>query len=136
MRLNRTVASYAYVTVVAAAVGIVAFTIRYQNHPDQLFEVLYLVVAIVVLSSVDIRIDRGHLNLSGVTIGAAAILLSPLGATMVGLASALAQRHRGRWNILANAVISAAYGTFGAAVATQLSIQGTLSKLEFSSWSR
>jgi len=128
MRLTRNVASYAYVAMVATAIGLVDFRTYSQNasHQDQLFEVLYLVVAIVVLSSVDIRIDRGHLNLSALAIGAAAILLSPVGATLVGLISALAQRHRGRWNILANAVISAAYGTFGAAVATQLRIQGTL----------
>jgi signal transduction histidine kinase len=129
MRLNRSVASYGYVAIVAAAVVLVDLLTQAHNasYPDQVIEVLYLVVAIVLLSSVDIRIERGHLNLSGLAIGAAAILLSPLDATMVGLASALAQRHRGRWNILANAVISAAYGTFGAAVATQLRVQGTLS---------
>jgi signal transduction histidine kinase len=129
MRLNRSVASYGYVAIVAAAVILVDLITQAQNasHPDQVIEVLYLVVAIVLLSSVDIRIERGHLNLSGLAIGAAAILLSPLGATIVGLASALAQRHRGRWNILANAVISAAYGVFGAAVATELRAQGTLS---------
>jgi signal transduction histidine kinase len=129
MRLTRAVASYAYVATVSAAVGLVDFATHAQNapYPDHLFKVLYLVVAIVVLSSVDIRIERGHLNLSGLAIGAAAILLSPIGATIVGLASAIAQGHRGRWNILANAVISEAYGAFGAAVATQLRMQGTLS---------
>ncbi len=129
MPLTRAVASYVYVATVAAAVGLLDFTthIESTSHPDRLVEVLYLVVAIVVLSSVDIRIERGHLNLSGLAIGAAAILLSPLGATLVGLASALAQRHRGRWHILGNAVISAAYGAFGAAVATQLRHQGPLS---------
>jgi signal transduction histidine kinase len=129
MRLTRNVASYGYVAIVAVAVVLVDLRTKPQSasHPDQLIEVLYLVVAIVLLSSVDIRIERGHLNLSGLAIGAAAILLSPLGATIVGLASALAQRHRGRWNILANAVISAAYGVFGAAVATELRAQGTLS---------
>jgi signal transduction histidine kinase len=129
MRLTRTVASYGYVAAVAAAVALVDLKTQPQSasHPDQLIEVLFLVVAIVLLSSVDIRIERGHLNLSGLAIGAAAILLSPSGATMVGLTSALAQRHRGRWNILANAVISAAYGAFGAAVATELRAQGALS---------
>jgi signal transduction histidine kinase len=96
------------------------------SRSDQLTVVLYLVVAIVVLSSVDIRIERGHLNLSGLAIGAAAILLSPLDASIVGLVSALAQRHRGRWNIVANAVISGAYGAFGAEVANQLRVGGTL----------
>jgi signal transduction histidine kinase len=129
MRLTRSVAAYGYVAIVAAAVVVLDLITQAKSasHTDQLIEVLYLVVAIVVLSSVDIRIDRGHLNLSGLAIGAAAILLSPLDATIVGLASALAQRHRGRWNILANAVISAAYGTFGAAAAIQLHVHGTLS---------
>ena len=129
MRLTRNVASYGYVALVAAAVALVDLITQAQNTwgQNQPIEVLYLVVGIVVLSSVDIRIERGHLNLSGLAIGAAAILLSPLETTAVGLASALAQRHRGRWNIVANAVISSAYGTFGAGVATQLRVDGTLS---------
>jgi signal transduction histidine kinase len=129
MPLIRSVASYGYVASFAAAIALVDLATHPLNAslPDQLPEVLYLVFAMVLLSSVDIRIERGHLNLSGLAIGAAAILLSPLGASMVGLASALAQRHRGRWNILANAVISAAYATFGAALATELRAHGTLS---------
>jgi signal transduction histidine kinase len=129
MPLIRSAASYGYIASVAAAIALVDLATNPQraSHPDQVPEVLYLVVAIVLLSSVDIRIERGHLNLSGLAIGAAAILLSPLGASIVGLASALAQRHRGRWNIIANAVISAAYATFGAAVATGLRDHGTLS---------
>jgi signal transduction histidine kinase len=57
----------------------------------------------------------------------AAILLNPLDATIVGLASALAQGRRSLWEILANAAISAAYGAFGAAVASHLRVGGTLS---------
>ena len=129
MRLTRSAASYGYVAVVAASIVLVDITTQDESasHLDQLAEVLYLAVAIVLLSWVDIRIDRGHLNLSGLAIGAAAIMLNPLDATAVGLASAVAHGHRGRWNILANAVISAAYGAYGAAVATQLRVHGTLS---------
>ena len=129
MRLTRSVASYGYVAIVFALVALVDLEGQTHTiwHRDQLTVVVYLVVAIVLLSSVDIRIERGHLNLSGLAIGAAAILLSPLNASVVGLASALAQRHRGRWNILANAVISAAYGAFGAAVAYDLRLEGPLS---------
>src|SRR5450759_1938165 len=128
MRLTRSVASYGYVAFVFASVVVVDLAGQAQSasRSDQLTVVLYLVVAIVLLSSVDIRIERGHLNLSGLAIGAAAILLSPLDASIVGLASALAQRHRGRWNIVANAVISGAYGAFGAEVANQLRVGGTL----------
>ena len=129
MRLTRNAASYGYVAIVATAVALVDLLTQPSNatHPDQLAEVLYLIVAIVLLSSADIRIERGHLNLSGLAIGVAAILLNPLDATVVGLASASVQRRRGRWSILTNAVISAAYGAFGAAVATQLRVHGTLS---------
>jgi signal transduction histidine kinase len=129
MRLTRNAASYGYVAVVSAGVVLADLITQVQvaTHRDQVTEVLYLVIAIVLLSSVDIRIERGHLNLSGLAIGVAAILLSPLDATIVGLASAIAQRHRSRWEILANAAISAAYGAFGAAVAGQLRVGGTLS---------
>jgi signal transduction histidine kinase len=129
MRLTRNITSYAYVTVIAAVVVMIDLLTRAQSasHPDQPLEVLYLVAAMVLLSWVDIRIERGRLNLSGLAIGAAAIMLNPLDATLVGLASALAHRHRGRWSILANTVMTAAYGAFGAAVATQLRVDGTLS---------
>ncbi len=129
MRLGRNVASYGYVATVSASVVLIDLITQAQSasHPDQLTEVLYLVLASVLLSSVDIRIDRGHLNLSGLAISVAAILLTPVSATLVGLASGVVHSHRGRWNIFANAVISSAYGAFGAAVATRFRVGGTLS---------
>ena len=129
MGLARNVASYGYVATVSASVVLIDLITQAQSasHPDQLTEVLYLVLASVLLSSVDIRIDRGHLNLSGLAISVAAILLNPLSATLVGLASGVVHSHRGRWNIFANAVISSAYGAFGAAVATRFRVGGTLS---------
>jgi signal transduction histidine kinase len=129
MRLTRNAASYAYVVITSGAVVLIDLVTQQQSasHPDQLIAVVYLVIASVLLSSVDIRIDRGHLNLSGVAISVAAILLNPLSATIVGLASGAVHSHRGRWNIMANAVTSSAYGAFGAAVATQLRVGGTLS---------
>jgi signal transduction histidine kinase len=122
MQLRRTIASYGYVAIVSSLVVLVDFLTQPQNasRPDQVTEVVYLVVAIVLLSWVDIPLERGHLNLSGLAIGVAAILLNPLDATIVGLASALVHRRRGRWEIVANAAISAAYGAIGAAVATLL----------------
>src|SRR5260221_11329926 len=80
MRLTRNVASYGYVAIVSAVIVVVDLTTqaRSVSNSDQVTEVMYLVVAIVLLSSVDIRIERGYLNLSGLAIGAAAILLSPL----------------------------------------------------------
>lgn len=128
MRLTRSAASYAYVAIVAMLIVLVDSLTPAQNppSPQQVTEVLYLIVAIVLLSAVDIRIDRGHLNLSGLAIGVAAILLSPVDATIVGLASAVVHKGRGRWNILANATMSAAYGAFGAAVASHLRSGGML----------
>jgi signal transduction histidine kinase len=129
MQLRRTIASYGYVAIVSSLVVLVDFLTQPQNasRPDQVTEVVYLVVAIVLLSWVDIPLERGHLNLSGLAIGVAAILLNPLDATIVGLASALVHRRRGRWEIVANAAISAAYGAIGAAVATLLRTGAPLS---------
>ena len=129
MRLTRRVASYGYVAVVSGLVVLLDLVPQGQSTPrsDPLAEVVYLVVAIVLLSSVDIRIERGHLNLSGLGVGVAAILLSPLNATIVGIASALAHRRRGPWEIVANAAISGAYAAIGAAVASHLRVRATLS---------
>jgi signal transduction histidine kinase len=119
MELRRSIASYGYVAIVSSLVVLVDFLTQPQNasRPDQVTLVAYLVVAIVLLSWVDIPLERGHLNLSGLAIGVAAILLNPLDATIVGLASALVHKRRGRWEVIANAAISAAYGAFGAVVA-------------------
>jgi signal transduction histidine kinase len=122
MRLSRSGASYACIALIAASVVAIDFATRGRiaSHPDQVSEVLYLMVAVTLLSAADVRIERGHLNLSGLAIGAAAILFNPLDATIVGLASALAHGYRDRWSIMANAVVSAAYGSVGAAIASQL----------------
>jgi len=128
MELNRKVASYGYIALVAGLVAVLDLAPEAGNNlrSDQILEVVYLVVAIVLLSSVDIRIERGHLNLSGLAIGVAAILLTPLDATLVGAASALAHRRRGPWEIVANAAISAAYAAIGASAASHLRVAGTL----------
>ena len=129
MRLTRTIASYGYVAVVSGLVALLDLLPQGHSSPrtDQITEVVFLVVAIVLLSSVDIRIERGHLNLSGLAVGVAAILFTPLDATIVGIASALAHRRRSRWEIVANTSISSAYAAIGAAVASQLRFRGTLS---------
>jgi signal transduction histidine kinase len=137
MRLGREAASYACVALIAASVASIDFLsrVRVAAQPDQVIEVLYLMCAVILLSKADVRIERGHLNLSGLAIGAAAILLNPLNATMVGLASALPHGSRDPWSITANAVVSAAYGSYGAVIAAQLhgseplSLQGRASVL-------
>jgi signal transduction histidine kinase len=127
--VTRSAASYGYVAFIAASVFFVDFLTRAQSalHPDHVTEVLYLMAAVVLLSKVDVRIERGRLNLSGMAIGAAAILFNPVDATVVGLAMALVQGRRRRWQILTNAVTTAAYASIGAAIAIPLRVGGILS---------
>jgi signal transduction histidine kinase len=115
--------------VVAASVFLLAYETRAQSaqHPDRVTDVLYLLVALVVLSTVGVRIERGRLTLSGLAVGAAALLLNPIDAMLVGLTIGLATRDRGRWTLVANAVLFAATTGIGAAIATQLRVGGGLS---------
>lgn len=110
-------------------VVVLDFATRAQStlRPDPLVEVLYLVVGVILLGFVDVRIERGRLTLSGLVIGAGAILLNPIDATIVGLSLTVATARRGRWPIAANAVTAAAYSAFGAAIATLLRHDGSLS---------
>jgi signal transduction histidine kinase len=128
-RLSRQVAFTAYIALIALSVALVDFLTRGEvaSHSDQVTEVLFLSVAGILLSSVDVRLERGHLNPTALIIGAAAILLNPLDATLVGLASALSQVRRRPRDIVANAVSCAAYASFGSAVAGQLRIDGAVS---------
>jgi signal transduction histidine kinase len=128
-RLSRQAAFTAYIALITISVALVDFLTRGEvaSHPDQVTEVLFLSVAGVLLSSVDVRLERGHLNPTALIVGAAAILLNPLDATLVGLASALSQVGRRPRDIMANAVSCAAYASFGSAVAGQLRIDGAVS---------
>ena len=85
-------------------------------------ELGYLIIALIALSRVSVHIDRGHLNLSGLIVGASAILLNPIDATVVGLTVAIPMVRRGPWHVAANSVLTAAYASFGAVVAGQLRV--------------
>ena len=102
--------AYTFVLVLAASVVIADFTTRNltDRHPDSVVEVSFLILAVVLLSTTQTRIDRGRLVLAGIPIGAAALLLNPLDATVVGLSLGISMARRGRW-ALANAVTSATY---------------------------
>src|SRR5712691_5549698 len=89
-----------------------------RARPDNLVETLYLVVAAVALSSVDVRIELGRLSLSGIAIGAAALVLNPPAATLVGLAIGIAMARRGPWPIVGNAILVSS----GFAIRTGVSI--------------
>jgi signal transduction histidine kinase len=121
--------SYLYIALVGLAVVFIdALTWKSDaTHPDQLIEVVFLMVAVALLGLGDVRLDRGRLTLSGLAIGAAAILFNPLDATIVGLAIAIPMRSRGAWPIVGNAVLTAALGCLGALVAYQLRANADLS---------
>jgi signal transduction histidine kinase len=124
----RTVASYAYLGLVGGlAAWILYLTWPFtKSHPDNVLEVVYLVVVLVILSSADVRMDRGRINLSGIAIGAAAILLNPLDATIVGASVGIAMARRGRWPIIGNVVMTATDAGLAATIAAYLRVDGSL----------
>jgi signal transduction histidine kinase len=129
MHLRRTPLSYGYFAIVGLSVVLLdVATFKYSgSHPDQILEVVYLIGCTAALSFVEVRLDRGRLTLSAIPIGAAAILLNPLNATIVGLSIALSMVRRGSWPIIGNGVMTAAFATGGAALASQFHAQTSLS---------
>ncbi|HET9780213.1 MAG TPA: HAMP domain-containing sensor histidine kinase [Candidatus Dormibacteraeota bacterium] len=114
----------------AASIAVVANYMsrdRIAAHPNQVTSVVFLVISATLLSSVYVRIARGHLALAGIPIGASALLLNPLNATLVGLSIALPMGPRGRWPIVANAAMSSMYACMGAVLASHLSSSEHLS---------
>ena len=122
MRRTRTFVSYGYLL---GLVGLVAFlnlsTRSYTAaHPDSVVEVVYFIAAAACLAFVEVRLERGRLTLSALANGPAAVLLNPLDATLVGLATGLAMVRRQRWPVLANsamtATVTATGATFGSLI--------------------
>src|SRR5207245_11763449 len=89
----RAVLSYTYI-VGLGVLTVVAIAVWQQRHadtpPDDAIEVLYLVFVLILLSTADVRIERGRINLSGIAIGASAIVLNPSNAAGVGRGLAIA----------------------------------------------
>ena len=112
--------SVAFLLAVALATVLVdVFT--YAEAPrriDSVVLVLYLIVAQSTLGRVSVPIERGRLTLSALALGPAVLLLNPVDASIVGLSYGLAVSSRGFWPMLTNTVLSAAYATFAAAIAT------------------
>lgn len=129
MRINRTALSYAYFGVVAVAIGAVnVATFAYSvSHTDQLLVVIYLMVCTLAMAFVEVRLDRGQLTLSGIAIGAAAILLNPLNATIVGLSVGMRLVRRGSWHIAGNALTTGAATLGGATLTSLLHTDGSFS---------
>ena len=95
-------------------------------HPDNVLAVLYLTVAVVLMNVPQVRIERGRLSLSAVVTEAAAILLNPIDATLIGLVTALPQVRRSPWPILGNAIMNAGATCIGSIVATEFRVHNSL----------
>ncbi len=126
--MSRSTVSYAYFGLIGLGViAIDALTwFMKVRRTDQVVEVGFFIVAVALLSLGDVRLDRGRLTLSGLALGAAAIRLTPLDATIVGLASAIPMVSRGAWPIVGNAWITAAVACLGAVTADQLRVDQNL----------
>ena len=126
--MNRTTRGYLYLIVVGSLTVWIdwSYSLSAVRRQDSVIQVCYLAIAAFVLNRAEVRLDRGRLTLLGIPIGAAAIGLGPVSAGLVGLASSLAMFGRRPWPLIANAVLYAFIGTFGAWVATKLISNGEL----------
>jgi signal transduction histidine kinase len=119
--MDRKALSYLYLVTIAASVGLLnILSWNYtSSHRDDLTEVLYLILAALGLSFAEVRLDRGRLTLSSLALGAAAILLNPLNATLTGAAIVFGMGRRGAWPILFNGFTMAASTCAAAVVASR-----------------
>jgi signal transduction histidine kinase len=128
LHLSRNIWSYAYLgLLVVFVIALVVVTYPFDvAHQDPITKVVFLMIAAAALNLASVRLDRGRLTLSGLAIGATAILTTPLDAALIGLAIGIGTNTRGPWPILGNAAIYAAIASLSATVATQLQIGGSL----------
>jgi len=127
--MSRNSLSFAFPALVSVFVtALVAVGYPYDvAHQDPIAKLAFLMGAAAVLSLASVRVDRGHLTLLGLAIGATAILLNPLDAALVGLAMVIGQVRRPLLHVLTNASVHAAIASLGATVAIHLEPGGTLS---------
>jgi signal transduction histidine kinase len=120
--LNRTLASYGYLALLAAfVVGVNIAARPYDRiYPDNLILVLYLTFGSALTNAATVDLERGRLSLGAIVITASAILTNPLDTSIVALASAFALAKRGKWSILANAAVSPAWACAGSLIAAFL----------------
>ena len=119
--MARTVLTYAYLAALATAIVITNLLTRSYDfaHPDDAFTVAYLCIAAPLLNIPQVRIEQGRLSLVGIANQAAAIVLNPLDATIVGIASSISTMRRGWFPLLANATLSASINLAGSVVANE-----------------
>ena len=112
--------SYGYLAILATFVVILNAVARPREiaYPDDTLEVLYLCLTAALLNIPQVRLEQGRLTLVGIANMAASLLLNPLDATMVGIASSASLAGRGAYPILGNAVFSATINSLSAMVAT------------------
>ena len=89
------------------------------SHPDDIGRLVFLVIAGMVLNIPEVRIERGRLTLTAIASGAAAVLLNPLDATIVGLACSVGVARRGARPTVMNGVMQAWISCVGSVVAAQ-----------------
>ncbi len=118
-----------YVLVLAIVAGVLNyFALPYDAmHPDQALVVLFLIVANCLMTVPQVRIERGRLSLNAIVTGAAAILMNPLDASVIGLVTSLPQARRGPWPTLANGAINAVATCAGSLVASEFRTINNLS---------
>ncbi len=128
MGFNRSSAFYTYLAVLAGlVVALNAWDRPFDaSHPDPLVEVVYLFIAVLALNLADVRLDRGHLTLGGVAMGAAIILTNPLHATIMALAIALGQVSRGARAMVGNAIVYSLIACVAATVAAEFRTEANL----------
>ena len=112
------------------AVGLIAINVLAWpddvQHPDQVLEILYLSLASYLMSIPQAQVERGRLDLSAIVFGTAAILASPLDATVIGLLASFRLVGRGPWRILMSAITYGTAACLGSVVASQLRVGSTL----------
>ena len=119
--MARTVLTYAYLAALATAIVLTNLLTRSYDfaHPDDAFTVAYLCIAAPLLNIPQVRIEQGRLSLVGIANQAAALVLNPLDATIVGIASSVSTMRRGWFPVLANATLSASINLAGSVVANE-----------------
>jgi len=128
MGFNRSSAFYVYLAALAGlVVALNAVDSPFDSsHPDKLVEVIYLFIAVGALNLADVRLDRGHLTLGGVAMGAAIILTNPVHATIMALAIAISQASRGARAVVGNAIVYSLIACVAATVAAEFRSEDSL----------
>jgi signal transduction histidine kinase len=129
VEMRRTLAPYAYLLVLGAATATLLVLLRGRDHghADRVETVMFLAVAGGLLNLPDVRIEQGRISLGGLALGASSVLLSPMGASIVGLASSVSLVRRGRFSIVAGGILAASTGCLAATLAVLLSNGDALS---------